>query len=78
MCKVRKEPQQLRAAVVVVSREDSRRLDRFVLRVGKKNAARMLGLGESTVVAGCDQGRMLAATRDRLFAALEREESSAS
>lgn len=71
-------PQQLRKAVVVVSREDSLRLDRFVQRVGLAKAANRLGMGLSTVVAGIDQGRMLAATRDRMFEALDREEAQAS
>lgn len=70
-------PTQLRKCAVVVSYEDSRRVDAFVQRVGFRAAVRLLGVGESTLRAGMDQGRMLQATHGRLFAALEREERAA-
>ncbi len=69
-------PQQLRGAVVVVSRDDSLRLDAFVQRVGLGKAPKLLGVGACTVESGMDQGRMLRSTRDRLFAALDRAEAS--
>ncbi len=69
-------PQQNRSSIVVVSRADSMRLDAFVVRVGRRAALKMLGVGECTIEAGRDQGRMLVATRDRLFAALARVEAA--
>lgn len=71
-------PQQFRSVCVVVSREDSRRLDAYVQRVGFLHAPRLLGMSDGVVRAGMDQGRMLASTRDRLFAALDRVEAIAS
>jgi hypothetical protein len=69
-------PRQFRSCCCVVSREDALRLDAYVMRVGGlKHAPRLLGMGESTVVAGMEEGRMLTKTRDRLFAALDREEA---
>lgn len=68
-------PQQLRPSVVVISRDESLRLDAYVSRVGKRAAVKTLGCGEVTIEAGMDQGRMMATTRDRLFAALAVEEA---
>lgn len=70
-------PQQLRRSVVVLSREESRRVDAFVLRVGLQPAAKALGVGPFLLKAACeDGGRMLGKTRDRLFAALALAEAS--
>lgn len=65
-------PQQL--GRVMLSREEARRLDQFVIRIGRREAASRLGVGESTVVAGVELGTMLAITKARLLEALGREE----
>lgn len=70
-------PQQYRPCLVMVSREDSLRLDAFVQRVGKLAALRRLGCGLMTLDAAIDEGRMQRSTRDRLFAALDRESVAA-
>jgi hypothetical protein len=58
----------------VMSYADSRRVDRFVQRVGVRQAALTLGVGEATLAAACEQGRMMKKTRDRILAAIERAE----
>ncbi len=69
-------PQLMRPCCVVVSRADALRLDRFIVRVGIKRAPEILGIGPATLESARDEGRMLAKTRDRLFAALDRAEAS--
>ena len=67
-------PQQLRPSCCVVSREESARVDAFVMRYGRRVAAKRLGIGAMTLDAAADQGRMLAVTKVRLLEALDREE----
>ena len=56
-------PQQLRG--VLFDREDARRIEAFVRRVGNVRAMAALGIGESTLEAARDAGRMLPKTRTR-------------
>ncbi len=70
--RARPGPQQLRGCVV--SRAYSMRLYAYVQRVGLNVAAKSLGVGIVTLQNGMDEGSMLPGTRDRLFAALDREE----
>lgn len=70
-------PQQMRRCCVVVSREDALRLDRFIVKVGRRHAPALLGVGDATLESARDQGRMLETTRDRLFAALTEQEAKA-
>ena len=68
-------PNQLRKNVVVLTREQSTRVDQYVIRVGSKRIAQMrLGIGEITLDAARDQGRMQDVTRDRILAALDIED----
>lgn len=56
---------------VVISRDESRRFDRLVQRVGRKKAAILLGTSDTLIDAACEEGRMMRKTRDRLVAQLE-------
>jgi hypothetical protein len=71
-------PQQ-RRGVSIITLEEAKRVDRFVMRVGaRKAAAKRLGVGEGTIAAASFQGSsLLAATKAKLFDALEREECAA-
>ena len=61
---------------VVVSRDEARRLDAFVMRAATQQAAATrLGVALTTLQSGMQQGGMLASTRDRMLAALDREEA---
>lgn len=61
----------------MISHDEARRVFAFVDRVGQRRAIAMLGIGKSTLLAALEQGRLLQATRDRLFESLEREERAA-
>lgn len=64
--------QYLKRSVVVVSREDSRRIDAFVQKIGgKRLACEALKCGTITIEAGMEQGRMQRSTLARLLAALD-------
>ena len=65
--------QTMRAGRIAVSREEARRLDRFVMRVGRREAASRLGVGETTIDIATEQGVVLRKTHERLFEALARE-----
>ncbi len=70
-------PQQFRRCACVLSREESRRVDAFVQRVGLLPAAKTLGVGVALLSAAReDGGRMLAKTRVRLLEALDRADAS--
>lgn len=66
-----REPQQNRNAHVLVPRDVAKRVDQLTLRLGRKRAAAMLGIGTATLDAACDEGRVLVATLERLTRALE-------
>ena len=69
--------QYLRSNVIALSEAESVRVRRFVARVGNlETARRRLGIGDQTMEAARDCGRMQRSTRARLLAALEREECS--
>ncbi len=71
-----RNPQQLRACVVVTDDITAARVRRLVERCGSVRAAvAILGIGEQTFAAARDRGRMMRTTRDRLLAALERAEA---
>lgn len=65
---------------VVITEGEARRVDAFVMRCrGKQRtsaeaAAERLGIGLRTVLNAIERGQMMRSTRDRLFAALDREE----
>lgn len=59
--------QVLRAGRVMLTRDEARRVDRLVMRVGKREAAKLLGVGETTVEIAIEQGTLLTATRARLL-----------
>jgi len=67
-------PQQLRPSVVIFSAPDAARVRRLVARLGANKALLALGVGEATLEAARDQGRMLAKTRDRVLVALAKAE----
>ncbi len=72
-------PRVINPAIVHFTREESLRVDRYVVRVGgTRIAQRRLGVGEHTLDAAREEGRMQRKTRDRLLAALEFEEMRAS
>lgn len=71
-------PKQYPPNLVVFTREESLRVERYIARVGLGNAAKLLHVGEVTLDAARDQGRLQRKTHDRLFEALEREELKAS
>ncbi len=75
MSLISKNPQQIRPSVVVVSRADSMRMDAYVHRVGRRRAMARLDCGCATLDAAKDEGRMMAKTHARVFAALERAEA---
>lgn len=76
--KYRTGPQQLRPCVVLLSEADSARVKRLIVREGSIARARdLLGIGDSTMAAARDCGRMLRDTRERLLEALAREEGRA-
>ena len=70
-------PQQLRAGVVMVTAEESRRVRALSARLGVGKARAALGLGFDTFDAARDEGRMNIATRDRFLEALARAEAAA-
>lgn len=70
----RRGPDHLRACVAFVSKEDARRLSDVYLALGRRRCAKTLGMGEGTIDAAMQQGRLLKATHDRLLAALARYE----
>lgn len=61
---------------IPVDRAFAMRLQRYVARVGEREAARRLGVGKPTLEAARDRGALLRGTFERLTAALEREELS--
>ncbi|MBX3260755.1 MAG: hypothetical protein KF782_13800 [Labilithrix sp.] len=65
--------------VAIITLEEAKRVDRFVMTVdGRAKAAKRLGVGEGTVTSAVFTGStLLRATRDRLFEALAREERAA-
>ncbi len=66
-------PQQLRPCVVVFSEADTARVKRLIVREGSIARARAhLGIGDMTMEAARDCGRMQRSTRDRLLDALDR------
>ena len=67
-------PHHLRACVVYLTEDDSRRVRRIVGDLGKRAAAELLGVGEPTLEAAMDQGRMQRATYERLFAGVAKYE----
>ena len=70
-------PQQNRPSVCVLSDEETRRVRRFVARVGVVHAAsRALGVSIDVLAAARGFGRMQRTTRDRILSALEREEAA--
>lgn len=60
---------------VLVGAELAARVRRFCARVGYRHAPKRLGIGDGTLEAAREGGRMQPATRVRLVAALEREEA---
>ncbi len=79
MPKISHAPRQLSPQIVHFSREESARLVRYIERAGSiLIAAKLLRVGEITLDAARDQGRMQRRTRDRLLEALDREEASLS
>lgn len=62
-------------ARVVITREESARVGAFICRVGWLSAVARLGVGPMTLEEARDRGSMRTSTRDRLFAALAREEA---
>lgn len=72
-------PQQVRKCCVFVTRADARRLDAFIVKVGRRHAPELLGVGPSTLeIAREEFGRLLGRTHERLFAALDEQEAKAS
>ena len=77
--KRRPGPQTLRSCIVLFTEEDSARVRRLIVRLGSiKAATAALGIVGYTFEAARDQGRVMAATRDRVLAALDRVEAKAS
>ncbi len=61
----------------LITRDEAMRVDALAMRCGgMKHAAIRLGVGLCTVEIAIEQGRMMRVTRDRLIAALEREEAA--
>ncbi len=72
-------PRQLRSCVVILSEAETSRVNRFIVSVGTLGGARRrLGVGEDSLDAARYFGRMESKTRERLLAALDREEAVAS
>lgn len=68
-------PQQNRASIITLSEEETARVRRFVIACGAVGVAKKrLGIGDSTLEAARDFGRMQRTTRVRLLEALAREE----
>lgn len=76
--KVRIGPQQ-RRDVSIITLEEAKRVDRFVMKVGScVVAAARLRVGYNTVLAARHPGSaLLASTKTKLLDALEREERAA-
>ena len=76
MTLVRQGARYLNPGITVFTFEESRRVDRFIMTVPNLRVARArLGIGEHTLDAARDQGRMQAATKAKVLAALDREEA---
>ncbi len=70
-------PQQNRIGIVAITPEEAARVQRFVVRAGTVERARMrLRIGESTMDAARGCGNMMRSTRDKLLEALDREEGT--
>lgn len=59
-----------------LTQDEARRLCEYTLRVGMRNAAARLRVGEVTIETAREEGGILPETRARLLAALDREEAS--
>jgi hypothetical protein len=71
-------PRYLSANLCILTEAETARVLRFIVRTGNINRARKrLGIGEQTLDAARDCGRMQVVTRARLIAALDREEAVA-
>ncbi len=69
-------PHHLRACIVYITEAESKRVKRIVLNHGWNGALKILaGVGKPTIQAAVEQGRMQRATRERLFAAVEKYEA---
>ncbi len=68
-------PRYLSANLCTLTETETARVKRFIVRTGNIGRARArLGIGEQTLDAARDCGRMQIATRERLLRALDREE----
>ncbi len=71
-------PRYVGPNICTLTEAETARVNRFIARVGSINRARKrLAIGEQTLDAARDCGRMQKVTRARLFAALDREEAIA-
>lgn len=69
-------PQPFRPSMVILSEDETQRVNRFIAQCGTMSAAqRRLGISDTTFDAARGYGRMLATTRGRVLAALNREEA---
>ncbi len=67
--------QLLRPCVGLFTAAESKRVRAFIASVGSIEGARMrLGVAACTMDAARDQGRVLLTTRDKVMAAIDREE----
>ena len=63
---------------VILTEQETARVNRFIEHVGKVGVAmRRLGLSDSTFNAARGYGRMMGVTREKVLAALTREEAAA-
>jgi hypothetical protein len=70
-------PQQLRPSIVILSDAETERVRRFIKKAGTiRGATVRLKLGDATIEAARDYGRMMRSTRVRLLEALDREEAA--